>query len=729
MTQLNRRDFIKIAGCASAGVIVGMGLFQSNRAGAATSPLVAFEPNAFLRIQSDGRIIIISKNPEIGQGIKTSMPQIIAEELDVDWRKIEIHQGILDRRLGAQFAGGSTGIKTNFDVLRKAGAAARAMLLQAASQQWDIPTDQCFTEQGHVVRKGTKQKLTYASLADQAGKLSVPENPRLKDRRDYKIIGKPLPGVDNREIVTGKAEFGIDSKPKGMLVALVERCPVFGGRVKGFDDTATLKINGVERVLKIDPTSDPTQLVSGVAVIAKNTWAAMKGRKALKVEWEYPAGELENDRRLKTAFEKNINTQAGSIREDGNVEQVLKTCKKVHEVIFDVPFLAHAPMEPMNYIADVRADGIDLWGPTQVPGSVKYFAAEMTGVPANKINVRMTRVGGGFGRRLMADYACEAVYISKALSKPVQVLWTREDDIQHDFFRPAGMYKLTGGLDEQNRLVAWDIKASTTSRYEFAGSTDPFHQTEVFPDSFPAGFVPNFRMQYLPVTSPVPRGAWRAPGHNATAWVDQSFIDEMAVQAGKDPIAFRLDLLGEEDRLVPYRDHGGPTYSTKRLKNVIRLAAERSGWNNPAPTGVFRGFACHFMFGAYVAEVISISMQDQKMILEKALAVVDCGLVINPGGARNQMEGGIIDGLSAALHQSIHISGGKATENNFNEYKLLRMKDAPDIEVYLVDSEEPPEGLGEMTLPPVAAALCNAIRAATGKRIKSLPINLSDAKI
>jgi isoquinoline 1-oxidoreductase beta subunit len=382
-------------------------------------------------------------------------------------------------------------------------------------------------------------------------------------------------------------------------------------------------------------------------------------------------------------------------------------------------------MEPMNYIADVKADSVEVWGPTQVPGAVRAAAMELTGLSPNKIKVRMTRVGGGFGRRLMADYAWEAIALSKTIGKAVQVVWSREDDIQHDFFRPNGLYHIKAGLDANNKLIAWHCKGSTTSRRAFSGATSSVHETEVFPDGFPAGFVPSFRMEYTPVVSKVPRGAWRAPGHNVTAWLDQTFIDEMAALAGKDPVAFRLEILGEEDKLMPYRDHGGPVYNTARLKNVIRLTAEKSNWDKPAPKGQFRGFAAHFMFGAYVAEVVTISMPNPTTVkLENVTAVVDCGLVINKSGALNQLEGGIIDGLNAALNSAIHIENGKVKESNFNEYKMLRIKDAPTLDVHLVDSDESPEGLGEMTLPPVAAALCNAIFAATGKRIHSLPVTL-----
>lgn len=725
--EINRRDFLRLSSLAGAGLLLSIGLLDSKIVNASVNATTSFEPNVFLKITNDGKIVLFSKNPEIGQGIKTSMPQIIAEELEVEWTQIEVQQGVLDNRFGAQFAGGSSSIKQNFDILRKAGATAREMLIEAAARKWNIPLDKCYAKNGVVFRKDNNTTFSYAELAEAASKLNVRENPVLKDKKDFKIIGQSIAGVDNPAIVTGKAEFGIDARPKGMVVAVIERCPVYGGKIKTVDDTATLKVDGVLQVVKIDPTQNPTQLVAGVAVIAKNTWAAMKGRKLLKIEWELPEGEPESDLTLAAQFEKNINSTVDPIREDGNVIEALRNCKKVHEAIFEAPFLAHASMEPMNYIADVRADGADVWGPTQVPGSVRARTAEITGLAPDKIKVRMTRVGGGFGRRLMADYACEAVFVSKAIGKPVQIVWSREDDIQHDYFRPAGMYKIKAGLDENNKLVAWHITSSTTSRGVFSGSTNPPHTTEVFPDGFPAGFVANFRMEYTPVVSKVPRGAWRAPGHNVTAWIDQTFIDELAVLAGKNPVDFRLEILGEEDKLMPYRDHGGPVYSTRRLKNVIRLAAEKSNWYQPVPKGFYRGFASHFMFGAYVAEVVTISLTDSHTIkVENVFAVVDCGLVINRSGALNQLEGGIVDGLSAALNQAIHIENGKAKEGNFDDYKLLRMKDTPSIDIHLINSDENPEGLGEMSLPPVAAALSNAIFSATGKRIRKLPINPMD---
>lgn len=721
--DVSRRDFLKLSALTGAGLFLSISFSSAAEEG-------TFEPNAFLKISSNGRIIIYSKNPEIGQGIKTAFAQIIAEELEVDWKQVEVEQGLVDNRFGAQFAGGSTGVKTNFDALRRAGAGAKEMLIEAAARQWRVSLDKCYAKEGYVYNTGADRKLSYGELAVPASKLNVRENPVLKDRKDYKIVGRSIRGVDNKKITTGSMEFGLDARPKGMVVAVIERCPVFGGKVKSVDDAEALKIPGVEKVIVLDATKSPTQVVGGVAVVAKNTWTAMKGRKALKIEWDMTGVEPESDENLKAQFEKNLAAKGDILRDDGNVDEAFASCTKVHDATFEAPFLAHVAMEPMNYIADVKADGVEVWGPTQVPGAVRGAAMELTGLPANKIKVRMTRVGGGFGRRLMADYAWEAIALSRSLGKAVQVVWSREDDIQHDFYRPNGLYHIKAGLDANNKLVAWHLKGSTTSRRMFSGAMAATHETEVFPDGFPAGFIPSFRMEYTPVVSKVPRGAWRAPGHNVTAWLDQTFFDEMAALAGKDPVAFRLEVLGDEDKLMPYRDHGGPVYSTARLKNVIKLAADRGNWSQPAPKGQYRGFAAHFMFGAYVAEVVTISMSTPTTIkLENVTAVVDCGLVINKSGALNQLEGGIIDGLNAALNSAIHIENGRVKESNFNEYKMLRMRDAPTLDVHLVDSDEPPEGLGEMTLPPVAAALCNAIFAATGKRIRSLPINLQSERL
>ena len=694
----------------------------------ADTPDVTFEPNAFLKIGTDNSISIIAKNPEIGQGVKTSLPQIIAEELEVEWDKITVEQGNLKQAFGDQFAGGSTAIKGNFNYLRQVGASAREMLIEAASQRWKLAHAECYAQHGYVLNKKNGSKLSYGELAEAASMLKQVDNPPLKDPRTFTIIGKSIPGVDNKKIVTGEAQFGIDYKPEGTLIAVVARCPVKGGKMKSFDSAEALEVAGVVDVIDFDfESEDPRDGVNGVAILATNTWAAMKGRKALKVEWDFRGGETESSSRLGEKFAANVAVRPEApVRADGDVEKVYQSSEVKLDVIYEVPFLAHITMEPMNYFADVRKESCVVSGPTQVPGSVHGIAQQITGLAPGKITVLMQRAGGGFGRRLTVDYAAEAIAISAKAGKPVKVIWTREDDMTNDLYRPAGMYRMRGSLGVDGKLASWHCHGTTTSRYLYANSTRSPHTTEVFPDSFPAGLIRNFRMDYTGIKTSIPTGAWRAPGHNATAFVDQSFIDELAHLAKKDPIEFRLEILGEEDKVIPYRDHGGPEYKTARLKNVIRLARERSGWASQPPSGMFRGFACHFMFGAYVAEVVTVSVSSSNVVrVEEVVCVVDCGIVINESGARNQIEGGIIDGLNMALNSAIHIEAGKVMESNFNNYPMMRLKDAPDIEVHLVESMEGPEGLGEMSLPPVSAALCNAIFKATGKRVRKLPVNLA----
>jgi isoquinoline 1-oxidoreductase beta subunit len=725
---LSRRSFLKLSGVAGGGLLLGISLVSTKSLASPEPALDSFQPNAFLKIGTDNTVTIIAKNPEIGQGVKTSLPQIIAEELEVDWEKIQVEQGDLDMRLGDQFAGGSTAIKENFQILRQAGASAREMLVEAAARRFNTPIDQCYAAKGFVVDKQSGKKISYGELAEDASKLNARGNPKLKDRKDFTIIGKSIGGVDNKKIVNGSVLFGIDARPGGALVAVVLRCPVRGGKVKSFDATEALKVSGVQQVFDFDHVSgDPRDSANGVAVLATNTWAAMKGRELLKATWDYNGGENESTQNITNQLSKNVNSlDAVVIRDDGDVDVAIAKSAKQVEAVYEVPFLAHCTMEPMNYFADVQPDRCILIGPTQVPGSVLDKAQEITGLSADKISVKMTRVGGGFGRRLSIDYATEALVISKKSGKPVQVIWTREDDFANDLYRPAGVYKMKGALDAQGNLAAWHINASTTSRYLYANSKRSPHITEVFPDSFPAGFVPDFRMQYTAVKTNIGTGAWRAPGHNATTFVDQGFLDELAHAAGKDPVDFRFAILGDDDKTMPYRDHGGPEYSTKRLKHVIKTVAEKSGWYSKRPSDEFRGFACHFMFGAYVAQVVTVSKRKgEKLKIEKIFCAVDCGIVVNRSGATSQIEGGIIDGLNAAMNGSVDIKNGGVSGMNYHTYKMIRLKDAPVIEVSLIESNESPEGLGEISLPTVSAALCNAIFQATGQRIRKLPVSLS----
>ncbi|PHN06700.1 xanthine dehydrogenase family protein molybdopterin-binding subunit [Flavilitoribacter nigricans] len=718
--NINRRSFLKTSSLSGAGLLLGFSL------GARTRPAETsiFEPNAFLRIGTDGSITIMAKNPEIGQGVKTALPMIIAEELDVSWEQITIRQADYDRRLGSQFAGGSTAVKSNWEDLRKAGASAKAMLLQAAANRWGIPVAECRARAGTVTNTRNPDSLSYGQLAEAAAALEVPESVVLKDPADFTLIGTARPNVDTEAIATGQPIFGLDAKPRGMLTATIVKSPVFGGTLKSFDAESALKIPGVEAVVEIEAADNPVLRIAGVAVVARNTWAAIKGKKALEVVWEAGDGATESTGSLRdTMAERTAESGAMELRNDGDVDTAFSAADQIIEAVYEMPFWYHATMEPMSYIADVREDRIECWGSTQVPSSVSYYANQITGIPRENIYVHQSRVGGGFGRRLLADYAQEAIYLSHKIQKPVQVLWTREDDLQHDYYRPMGRYQLKGALDGNGVITGWQIRSATTSRYLFRGDDSPHFKTEMFPDGFPAGFIPNFKMEYTPIATRVSTGAWRAPGHNATCFVDQSFLDELCVAAGKDPIAYRLELLGEEDREMPYDDHGGPTYSTGRLRNVIRRVAALSDWEQSLPAGRFRGFAAHFMFGAYVAEVVEVTLRDSGAPkVERVFAVVDCGIVVNPLGAKAQIEGGIIDGLSATLYGGIDIDKGRTVQSNFHDYPMLRYGESPEIIIELVDSTAHPEGLGEISLPPVGAALCNAYFRASGKRVRSLPL-------
>jgi isoquinoline 1-oxidoreductase beta subunit len=728
-TKVSRRDFIKVSAAAGGGMMLAVYLpWEGQEALAATEATESFAPNVFLRILPDDTVTIMSKNPEIGQGIKTSLPMIIAEELEVDFERVRVEQAGLDARFGPQFAGGSTGININWDRCRVAGAVAREMLIGAAARTWGAPRGECFARSGAVHHRPSGKRATYGELVTAALGEEVPENPPLKDPAEYRVIGTEQRGVDNLEVVTGRLQYGIDTKIPGMLYAVIEKPPTFGGRVKGFDASKAKAVAGVQEVVEIPPMENPTYRVAGVAVLASSTWAAMKGREALTVDWENGEHPNESSESLRAQFDELTKQQGKILRDDGDVDATIAGAAKKIEAVYEVPFLTHAPLEPMNCVADVRADRCEVWAPTQVPGTAHALAAGITGLKREAITVHMIRAGGGFGRRLMQDYAAEAVYLSGAVKKPVQVVWTREDDMRHDYYRPAGFHRIRAGVDGKGNLIAWQVHTATTSRSQFAKSTEPPESTEVFPDAFPAGMVPNFRMAYSPADTSVSTGAWRGPGKNANTFVDQCFLDEVAHAAGRDPVELRRELLGAP-RDMPYRDHGGPTYNTGRLRAVLDMAADKGGWGEKLPEGRGRGIAAHFMFGAYVAEVADVSVNPAgEVTVDRVLAVIDCGIVINPIGARAQIEGGILHGLSMTLHGAITIENGGAVQGNFDQYPLLKISEAPKIEVHFVKNTHAPSGLGEMALPALPAAVGNAIFDATGKRVRRLPIRAEDVR-
>ncbi|AEV99860.1 isoquinoline 1-oxidoreductase [Niastella koreensis] len=696
-TNISRRHFLKITSLAGGGVLFGFEMLANVTAETvADAPL--FSPNAYLSIDPQGIVTLLAPNPEIGQGVKTSIPMLLAEELDVDWNKVVVTQAVFDKeKYGNQSAGGSGAIRGRYEPIRKAGAVARQMLVAAAAQTWNVPEQECSTENGFVLHKASGKKLSYGELASKSATMPVPDNIKLKDPKDFKIIGKRINNVDNKGILTGKPLFGIDTRREGMLFCMVSRPPAFGKKLKSFDDTETRKIPGVKNVVRTDTV---------VAVLATNTWAAKKGRDALKVEWE-DAGKLESTMEHVAAFKTLIQQKSDKPdRNDGNVEQALSSAKKVIESVYEVPVLSHAPMEPINYFADVKDGKADLYGPTQVPGNAIRDVAKALGIAEANITLGMPRQGGGFGRKLRADNVVEAAQISAAAKAPVQMLWTREDDMQGDFYRPNGMYRYQAAINANNELDGWYLSAVALNAGRAAAS-----------ENFPAGALANYRCDSHGVQSNIQTGPWRAPTHNAIGFAEQSFLDEIAHELKKDPVAFRLELL-EKAKTSPV---GKVSYDIEKFKSVINLVSKMSNWGKNTP-GRFKGFAAYYSFNTYVAEVAEVSVVNGKPKVHKVWAAVNCGQVVNLSGAENQVQGAIVDGLGHAWYSEVTFDKGAVQQKNFNAYKMMRMADAPpDVEVQFVATNEAPTGLGEPALPPIAAVVCNAIFAATGKRIRKLP--------
>jgi isoquinoline 1-oxidoreductase subunit beta len=717
---MKRRDFIQLTLSSTGALWVGItprnieiNAFEND----------FYQPHGLIKITKENTIILMVKSPEIGQGVRTSLPMIVAEELEVEWDKIIFEYVPFDRKkYFGQFAGGSTSIKNQFTRLRTVGAAAREVLIQAAANLWNVPVSECFAQNATVIHQKTNRKYLYADLIETASKLAIPEKPILKNPKDFKVIGKAKKDIDSQKIITGKPLYGIDVVVPNMLYAVIAKPPQFGAKLLSFDDASTRKIAGIKDVVKLEPFENPTQQVGGIAVVANSFWTAKKGRDALKIQWTVGAEPIENSKEISQKL-ANLNTKTGKvIREDGNFEEAFKNSTQKFEAVYELPFLAHATMEPMNYTAHVQKDKCELWGSTQVPDDIHPLAKKMLNLPDESVIVHIPRSGGGFGRRLNLDYAVDAIMVSKATDTPVKVMWTREDDMTHDFYRSAGVYRLQAGLDINGKLTSWRLHAATTSHWAFEKNKESSHTTEVFPDEFPAGFVPNFKIEYSNPISNVPIGFLRAPGHNATAFIIESAIDELAYLAKKNPLEFRLDLLGNESKEMPYRDHGG-NYLSGRLRKVLETVCEKADFNKNLPKGHFHGLAAHVTFGAYVAQIAEVSMQNNgKPKVHKVWAAVDCGRIINPNLAKNQIEGSIVDGLGAALYGKITIENGATMEQNFHQFKLLRINEAPKIEVFFINTEEAPQGIGEMGYPPIAPAVCNAIFAATAKRIRKLPI-------
>ncbi|MEZ4416911.1 MAG: molybdopterin cofactor-binding domain-containing protein [Gemmatimonadota bacterium] len=720
-TTMKRRQFLKVSAAAGGGLLIGSYFDVLGLGTAVEGAVTDFVPNAFIRISPEGAVTLIAQNPEIGQGIKTMLPMLIADELDVRWSDVTVVQGDLDTdNFQRQFAGGSTATPTHWLPMRRVGAAARQMLVEAAAQTWGVSASGLETENGRVINPATSDSLSYGELTAKAATLRAPdaEAVRLKDPSQFRIIGQPIPDVDNDNIVNGRPLYGIDVTVPGMLYAVFEKCPVFGGKVRSANLDDVRAQPGVKHAFVVEGGTDLAGLLPGVAIVGDNWWAVNEARlNVLQVDWDEGPTASQSSAGFQAAAERLYGQRPTmSIRSDGDVAAAMANAAHRVQADYTYPFISHAPLEPQNCTAHFQNGKLELWAPTQTPESGRTMAAELLGISERDITLHLTRMGGGFGRRLYNDYLVEAAWIAREVGVPVKLLWTREDDMRHDLYRPAGFHRLEGGVDESGKLVAWHNHFVSFGQGERFAPSAGTRDTE-----FPAGFVPNFSLGASLIPFGVPTGALRAPGSNALAFVYQSFLDELAHAAGRDPIQFRLDLLDQAGENLGF--------DPARMRTVLRTVAERSGWGRTTlPRESALGVAFHYSHRGYFAEVVQATVsQGGRVGVDKVWVVGDVGsVIINPLNALNNAQGAVIDGLSQAFAQEITIEGGRTVQGNFDEYSLARIPDTPEIDVHFVLTDNSPTGLGEPALPPVIPALCNAIFGVTGKRIRALPIRQHD---
>ena len=705
MNQLKnpaRRTFLKSSAAAGGSLIIGFTLPEAF----AAAPVTTSMPNAWVRIGSDNKVTILSARSEMGQGVYTAMPTLVAEELEVDLKKIKVEiapagEVYINALLGGQLTGGSTSVADGYDKLRVAGAQARMMLVSAAAQQWGVDESECHAQSGSV--HGPKgKKATYGKLAEAASKLPVPKDPKLKDAKNFKYVGKPVKRLDTPAKVNGTAEFGIDVKLPGMLYASLAQCPVIGGKVVSFDDAKAKAMPGVKHVVQIS---------DGVAVVADSWWRAKVARDALDIKWdEGPAKAMSSD--TVAAGLKAASAKPGAVfKKQGDVEAGMKGAAKTLEASYEMPFLSHSPMEPMNFTADVRKDSCLLYGPTQFQQMAEGVAAQMLGMKPSQITVRTTFLGGGFGRRIDVDFVAQAIEISKAVGAPVKLLWTREDDMTHDFYRPTSLHQLSGGLDASGKPVA--MKFHLTSSSVTARLFPPFVKDGLDPFMLEAAAVPydipNQLAESLIYETGLRVGYWRSVSHALNVFANESFMDELALAAGKDPYEFRRALLEQKPR----------------LKNVLELAAAKAGWGKPLPRGRFRGIGVMEGYGTSMAQVAEVSVTDGRVKVHRVVVAADLGQMVNPNIVRQQIESSVNFGLSAALYGEITLKDGRIEQTNFDKYPVVRMQDSPVVESHLVASSEKPSGIGEPATALISPTVANAVFAATGKRLRKLPLRLA----
>ncbi|NHF59034.1 xanthine dehydrogenase family protein molybdopterin-binding subunit [Flavobacteriaceae bacterium TP-CH-4] len=720
-TTYNRRSFLRSSALAGGGMMLGFSWLASCKPTPEqlkSIPKEWFDINGFLKIADNGMVTIMSPNPEIGQNVKTAMPMIVAEELDVDWDDVIVEQAPLNTDIFTrQLAGGSQSIRQGWEGLRMAGATARQMLITAAAAAWQVPANEITTKAGVLSHEGSNKTAGYGEMASAAAGVEIPEEVPLKEATEFTIIGTDRKNVDGPKIVTGQPMFGLDIQEDGMLTAMIVHPPAFGMTYKSMDVESVKAMPGIKDVFPIEvypegvekQWSDGGGIATLVAVVGESTWQCMQAKKALKVEWE-TTSKLESSADHEEALTRLLNSKPKeAARRDGDVPKAFKNAAKVIERTYSAPFLAHNTMEPMNFYAHVTAEEAKLKGPIQTPEFLEKTLASRLEMPLEKIDIMMTRMGGGFGRRLYGHFGVEAAVISKKMQAPIKLVYTREDDMTQGTYRPSYKVRYKAGLDENGKLIAWHVRG--------VGTNDDL----VFENRFPAGAVDNYLAEKHMLESNVTTGAWRAPRSNFIAGAEQAFIDEVAELAGKDPIEFRLELF---DRAIndPVGDPETNDYDPKRYAGVLRLVKEKAGWTGGKNGNSARGVASYYCHNSYVAQVLDLTMEGDTPTIDKVWCAVDCGIVINPLSARNQIEGGIIDGIGHATYSQMTFTDGKPDQENFDTYNLIRNNQAPkEIETFFVENGIDPTGLGEPSLPPVIGALANALYKATGQRYYHQP--------
>lgn len=737
-TKLNRRSFLKASALAGGGMILSFswltGCKPTPQEEALGLPKEWFELNAFIKIGENGAITLYNPNPEFGQNVKTSMPMILAEELDVDWKNVWVEQGdFYPERYGRQFTGGSQSIRQGWQPLRTAGATARAMLVAAAAQTWNVPANEISTEPGMLIHQTSGKKAGYGEMVSLAATLPVPEEVELKDKKDFKIIGTSKKNVEIQKILTGKSLFTIDFKKEGMLVAMIEHAPAFGMRLKSFDASEALAMPGIKDVFSFIVHQDDyehnffdtTTHYEMMAIVGNTTWEVMQAKKKLKAEWEkspektivasgfggnkttmkIPAG-LESSDGHRARMEEFSKKLGNILRRDGDPEAAFKKAAKIIERTYNAPYLAHNCMEPVTCYAYVTEDQAELYGPIQAPEVIISTLSARLGLPKEKIQINLARMGGGFGQRAYGHHLVEAAVISKQVGAPIKMVYTREDDMTYGIYRPTYTATYRAALDENNNLLALHVKAGGIP------------ETPIAPNRFPAGALDNYLAEGWEIESNITIGAFRAPRSNFIASAEQSFLDELAEEMGKDPIDFRLELL-ERAKTNPVGSNND--YDADRYAGVLKLVKEKSNWGQSDPS-IYRGVSAYFCHNSYVAEVLDLRMEDNKPIVENVIAAVDCGIVVNPDAAANMGEGAIVDGIGNAFFGELPFKDGVPQKRNFDTYKMIRMSEAPKkVEVHFVKNDIDPTGLGEPLFPPIFAAVSNALYQATGRRLYNQP--------